>query len=94
MIKAKKINLCSLVITFFLVQSAFLDHKVKHFEETDHSAPCLVCLVGSFSISFLSQDTIHLPFFEKELLFHESVDSVKTHLHHQLLPRSPPNKVS
>lgn len=93
MIKTKEIILWSLVVTFFLAQNAFLNHQVEHFEETDHSDSCLVCLTGSSGISFVSQDTISLPFFEKELQLYESFDFVKTHLHHQLLPRSPPNKM-
>jgi len=93
MIKTKKNILWLLAVTFFLVQSAFLNHQFEHFEETDHSSVCLVCLTDSSSIPFLSQDTIHLRFFEKELLLHKFFDFVKTYLHHQLLPRSPPNKM-
>ena len=77
---------------FLLSQSAFSEHQLIHFEETDHQEECLICHLDSSD--FYNSLPKPTPFmaFEKVSYRKKPLIFIKKSFYSQLFPRPPPLK--
>ena len=87
----KKIIYLPFIGFFLFAQSIFLSHQLDHFENTNHSESCFICVLESSSALNLSQDVASISVLNVNLFLKKpSLVFVTKKSPSQFLPRSPP----